>query len=56
MNVEAAKIIDRLLCLLQHDRNFNSVEDALEWLRQHASSDLWLSMATRDQMEIRDAE
>jgi hypothetical protein len=45
----AAKIIDRLLILLP-SRDYNAVDLALLWLREHDHPGLCLSVATRDLM------
>lgn len=47
---EAAKIIDRLLCLLP-DRDYNATDLALRWLIEHDHSRLVLSLSTRVEME-----
>ena len=50
---EAARIIDRLIVLLP-TKDFNAVDDALNWLRRHALDDAWLTASTRDLMESGD--
>ena len=51
----AAKIIDRLMCLLEqatgHPLDFNATDAAVQWLNANAAPQWWLSVATRDRME-----
>ena len=46
----AAKVIDRLLCLMPN-RDSNACENALLWLKRHDKG-WWLSASTRDAMGI----
>lgn len=54
---EAAKIIDRLLVLLRpmpiinRRDTYNAEDNALAWLKKHDHPSLWLSDATRREME-----
>ncbi len=52
---EAAKIIDRLLGLIP-TLDYNAVDLAIAWLREHDHAELWLSVRTRDAMKRIDAK
>ena len=50
----AAKIIDRLMCLLagwDPELDYSAADSAVQWLNENDSPKWWLSVATRDRME-----
>lgn len=51
---EAAKIIGRLITAIPpSERDANCVDDAVRWLRNNASPDLFLPTLIRDMIEAR---